>query len=818
MHSAGCCSSSEWRSRQTCQCLAMTHADILEAFRRYCHADVVNEFQQLRPENQQAWLNAFVSTCRRQVTSRWEDRFAEAAMRLPGAEPDSILAQMLSHASTSRTETRNPCPLLCALKPQIKLDLSLWADLLEPVRRDFLPTWGKTHSRKELEDRHQMGLIHNQSLQRMLSQNSALASMPHSDATVQKPMATTKPWSSLEPIAFAELPIFMVAEGKVAHCKVILDPFVKTAVQLLVEDDLGQVMPLQLYNQLPESSFGDASAKEVLSKFAKGTKLSIAEPFLKIMNDGYRGIRVDVPSDVAASLDISGSDLQSLKKAGNSAFSQEQFDLAREHYMAALQLPEIDEVVKFLANRAQVFLDIDPIEACKDAAATLLLRPGHKKAGLRYAAALMKSAKQLADDGNSAEFVETMLHVAKRAATLYPGATNEQGEQAVTQGDVRNVLRIFLSGFEDGIKFYQNRLDLDAFGVTAAQCREEANLYYKAGDRLKAISGCTIGLGKACAKTVAIILSNLSEVFLKLRESHNAIAFALAALRFGAAELSEKLLSRTCRALAQVGEDPLAFQLGKGVAEAAEVQKKFRTRVYENGMAEVLVDCPVTKANAVLEFVHPRIKTVELPGKGRGVLAAESMEAGELLVVNYALSLALAAENDFSRITSGRVVWHASKAKLISRFAYCASSNNEVTWQLSQLCEKPGESKDVIQPHDLVGLSHRWMPLLGQQHCYYPQSDRVFLAKTAIDSIIMLNAHGSQKTDETRHTGIFPSACFFNHSPDSNCAYVPVKLGNGPEIPEILAVMTIKAVTEGEELSVCYAENMPTDNVWGITA
>lgn len=108
--------------------------------------------------------------------------------------------------------------------------------------------------------------------------------------------------------------------------------------------------------------------------------------------------------------------------------------------------------------------------------------------------------------------------------------------------------------------------------------------------------------------------------------------------------------------------------------------------------------------------------------------------------------------------------------------------------------------------------------MLGQQHCYYPQSDRVFLAKTAIDSIVMIDAHGSHTADARRNAGIFPSACFFNHSPDSNCAYGPVKLGDGPEISEMLAVSTIKAVTEGEELCVCYTENMPTDNIWGITA
>jgi len=254
---------------------------------------------------------------------------------------------------------------------------------------------------------------------------------------------------------------------------------------------------------------------EVNSKFAKGTKLRIAEPFLKIMNHGYRGIRVDAPSDVRVSSELSDSDLTSLKTAGNSAFSKGQFDLAREKYMAALQLVEVNEIA------AQALLEIDPVEACKDAAATLL-RPAHQKAGLRYAAALKKCAELLAEGG---EEHRSMLLLAKRAATLYPAgaqaAQGDQSDQGVNRENVQHVLALLLSGFGGGLELYQNRVDFQLFGETAAQCREEANHQYKAGDKLKAISGYTLGLGKvSCAKNVAILLSNLSEACLRLRESH----------------------------------------------------------------------------------------------------------------------------------------------------------------------------------------------------------------------------------------------------------------------------------------------------------
>ena len=321
------------------------------------------------------------------------------------------------------------------------------------------------------------------------------------------------------------------------------------------------------------------------------------------MKDGYRGIRVDAPS-VRVS-ELSDSDLTSLKTAGNSAFSKGQFDLAREKYMAALQLVEVNEIATLLANRAQALLEIDPVEACKDAAATLLLRPAHQKAGLRYAAALKKCAELLVEGG---EEHRSMLLLAKRAATLYPAgaqaAQGDQSDQGVTRKNVQHVLALLLCGFEDGLKLYQNRVDFQLFGETAAQCREEANHQYKAGDKLKAISGYTLGLGKvSCAKNVAILLSNLSEVCLRLRESHNAMAFALAATRFGVTGLFGKLLSRTCRAFEQLGQRHLAVKLAESISEDAtckQISKEFsrvpaesfRTRVYTYGGAEVLFRIP----------------------------------------------------------------------------------------------------------------------------------------------------------------------------------------------------------------------------------
>jgi hypothetical protein len=63
-----------------------------------------------------------------------------------------------------------------------------------------------------------------------------------------------------------------------------------TAVMAIVEDEDGNVLMLQLYNQEQELS-GALRLKE-------GTVLVVKEPYVKVMADGDYGIRVDHLSDV----------------------------------------------------------------------------------------------------------------------------------------------------------------------------------------------------------------------------------------------------------------------------------------------------------------------------------------------------------------------------------------------------------------------------------------------------------------------------------------------------------------------------------------
>lgn len=390
--------------------LAMTDVDDLDllqqALERYCHPEVVEEFSQLEFKYQKVWLDAFSATCHKKLTDEVVARMAEKALRskLIGKDPNELDVNDIEMQHSSGVA----CPLTRAMKSRIPIQQSLWEDLVVPIREDFLPTWGVKRSRQQLEQRHQQGLEMDKVYQSQQRDSNIMSF--GSDASTQKPTAT-RSWSNLVPSSFEDLVLFSVAKGRVVHCQIIADPFVRVAVQLLVEDANRQVMQLQLYNQLPDTRGG--GRHQVISKFAKGTKLSIAEPFLKVMNDGYCGIRVDTPADVQVSTPV--SDVASLKASGNSTFSQGYFDLAKEEYIRALQLEEVEEIVIFLANRAQAFLEYDPVEACKDAAAALMLRPAHQKAGLRYVAALKRSAELLAEQKEGHENHKSMLLLAKRA-------------------------------------------------------------------------------------------------------------------------------------------------------------------------------------------------------------------------------------------------------------------------------------------------------------------------------------------------------------------------------------------------------------------
>jgi hypothetical protein len=100
-------------------------------------------------------------------------------------------------------------------------------------------------------------------------------------------------------VSIRDLNIFETAEGKVLEGTIVTSPIVMVGITTFLEDSNGDVIQLGLYNQLSNTRPGYSGIAQAVVMFPKGTRLAIAEPFLKIFHDGRgRGVRVDEPSEV----------------------------------------------------------------------------------------------------------------------------------------------------------------------------------------------------------------------------------------------------------------------------------------------------------------------------------------------------------------------------------------------------------------------------------------------------------------------------------------------------------------------------------------
>ena len=314
----------------------MAESDIAKAFRRYCHPDVVAEFDAVPSEVQKSWLDAFESICFDLCTAAFAHDFALQAMQ-PQFERD------VSPADPA-------CPLHRAMNRKVRTGVALSERHIVDLRSNRLPSWGKVCTRAALEANHADALRSEARNKDMVARMPGLSTFRSSLATTQKPVLSQARWGDLQPVAFRDLRPFEVAQGRVLQCTIIAEPAPMVGILLLAEDARGEVLPLQLYNQFPNSACASDMSDQAKRKFAVGTTLSIAEPFLKIMKDGKRGIRVDAASDLRIRTPGPAS-MSSLKEEGNAFIAQKQCDAAQQSYLAALELPEVDEVACFARSK-----------------------------------------------------------------------------------------------------------------------------------------------------------------------------------------------------------------------------------------------------------------------------------------------------------------------------------------------------------------------------------------------------------------------------------------------------------------------------------
>lgn len=100
------------------------------------------------------------------------------------------------------------------------------------------------------------------------------------------------PMTELKPVAIKNLQLETHHRGTYLLLRSITSPHRMTAIMAVMEDEYGDVVLLQLYQQDDESN---RSAIDIVNV---DTVLLVKEPYFKVMGDGEYGIRVDHLSDV----------------------------------------------------------------------------------------------------------------------------------------------------------------------------------------------------------------------------------------------------------------------------------------------------------------------------------------------------------------------------------------------------------------------------------------------------------------------------------------------------------------------------------------
>lgn len=193
----------------------------------------------------------------------------------------------------------------------------------------------------------------------------------------------TLPLSSLVPIHLRDLTLETQHRGRVLIVRAFCEPNWMVSIQNAVEDELGDVDRLAIYNLLPTA--------EPNAVLPRGAVVAIKEPYYKYTADGGVFVRVDHPTDFVllkpgnsiiprrfdARIKQIGQSAIRLKEEANSKFKSGDFQVAADIYSDALDacgLGEDDGDLRrdLCRNRAGANLQLGRYElAIKDAMASM---------------------------------------------------------------------------------------------------------------------------------------------------------------------------------------------------------------------------------------------------------------------------------------------------------------------------------------------------------------------------------------------------------------------------------------------------------------
>ena len=621
----------------------------------------------------------------------------------------------------------------------------------------------------------------------IIRRHEAVVQMGNDDSTHTRSYSAVRKDSvssargDLRSIPFDDMVLFQSVKGACIEGTLVANPLAAVGVTtILQEDGTGAIVKLGLYNCVPGGLTGAAMAARATTMFAKGTRVVVREPYLKIMSCGTRGVRVDSPNDLRLiTTDASSGSVSAeanvdpgpaARTEGKQLFQDGQFIAAAELYKTAARAQAGGtELVALLTDRARIALDQKRFgDALSDSAAALMLAPEDTAAWTTYSSAL--------------ECIECCQQLAARSRSI---VATEAG-----LGELQ----------------YQPQSPMIASTRTA--------LHLALATIQVAPGGALHTVGQSVVLETTKLLCNLALCSLKLNCLHTAVASAAACLRIGCTSMRAKATHHLVVALAALSEPALAISVTECVpkgASKAELQGLKKLVGLVRQMHDVQSDKAIMAARNGAEFADwaGPVEVRLISGKGRGLVATANIGAGELIMVQRPLLVHTEAAQqalppmvvrDSKRLLDDAPRMTATKGQLVA-LAEVDALVTETTELLSSDSHSPSPLVPVADL--LLRLNPRVLPLLGQGWEYFPTTEQRVLSEQHLSGVVDLNAHKN---------GLYPAVSMMNHNKQPNTFYVEC----GPPNFCIL-VCVARDIKRGEELFVNYgADDAVLEKKWGV--
>ena len=604
-------------------------------------------------------------------------------------------------------------------------------------------------------------------------------------------------WVNLTPIYIKDLVLYNSHNGKYVEGKLLVEPFTpKVGTTTILEDANGDVILMALYNFLPDGLYGRDAIPVASTKLPVGATVRIAGPFLKIFQDGSRGIRIDNPNDISvvsssncgAALMDEDRVLLNAKDTGNALVKKKMYNAGSEAYIAGIRKASV--VPTLLSNRSQAYAMMNDWErSLADAAASLTMRPDNEKTWARYNKALEILIEQR--QGNRRNILTSLLHL--------------ENDNQATESEVS--------------------------GKNAAALKDAGNIAFKNKQYDRAAEFYTSAL-MTHGEISRALLANWALCCIRTSANLDAISSALASLRI---RLEAKAVTRLANGLMCIGEIELcqlvlASVMSKVIKGSDVVKEQHELMDSVDFSVEHIIRCEgggsLSGGSHFLPLITPQkhlptwIGPIESfhagANKGRGIRATKDIQAGQVLLIEPPLAMSETDGTKECLFTIDSSIKDHSQVYL--RQAIILRSQRECV--LSRIVDSLSDGvnqRGVTSLYDLIPNLSSCKLLLPTHYEYMQEEAKLELSADRVDAIVDVNCFGEAKDGNSFvknnmgivSTRLVPATSLFNHSKHPSCSW---NWNGGCSV-----IFALKDVKKGEELTIRYhADDEAIQRHWGI--